>query len=159
MNISELVIRPATPDDAPALADFNTRLAVETEGKRLAPEVILAGVLGIFEKPSRGRYFVAEIDGRIVGQVMHTFEWSDWRNGDLWWLQSVYVHPEFRSRGVFRALFSHVKQLAQVTDGVVGLRLYVENENASAHAVYRNLGLKPAGYQVLEWMADDADGA
>jgi ribosomal protein S18 acetylase RimI-like enzyme len=83
---------------------------------------------------------------------MHTFEWSDWRNGDIWWLQSVYVHPDFRRQGVFRALFEHLRREAEADPGVVGLRLYVEEQNAHAHATYKTLGLKPGGYFVMERM-------
>ncbi len=143
-------IRPARFDDWPVIADFNTRLAAETEGKRLDPDTIAEGVRTLLSQPQHGRYFLAATDGRIVGQIMHTREWSDWRNGEIWWLQSVYVLSEFRQRGVFRALFAHLQDLAQASPEVIGLRLYVEEHNTRAQEAYLTLGLKRAGYTVME---------
>lgn len=143
-------IRPAQFDDWPTIADFNTRLAGETEGKRLEPDTIAQGVRTLLSQPQHGRYFVAGIQGRIVGQIMHTREWSDWRNGEIWWLQSVYVLSEFRQRGVFRALFAHLQKLAQSSPDVIGLRLYVEEHNTRAQEAYLTLGLQRAGYTVME---------
>lgn len=145
-----LVIRPATVADADVIADFNSRLALETEGKRLVPETITAGVGKILSDSGHGRYFVACINSRIIGQMMHTREWSDWRNGEIWWLQSVYVHPDFRRQGVFRSLYRHLEQLAERTEDVVGLRLYVENHNDRAVETYRSLGMDDSGYTVME---------
>jgi ribosomal protein S18 acetylase RimI-like enzyme len=143
-------IREGTQRDLDIIAEFNCRLAHETEQLRLNLETVRAGVGAALEDSSRARYFLAEIDGQVVGQLMHTREWSDWRNGDIWWLQSVYVHSEFRSRGVFRALFEHLNRLARETPGVVGLRLYVESENHAAQNVYRKLGMSEGGYHVME---------
>ena len=100
---SEFSIRPAQPDDWPVVVDFNSRLAEESEGKVLDRAHLVPGVQALLADPAKGRYFVAEKDGQIIGQLMHTREWSDWRNGDIWWLQSVYVHPDYRRQGVFRA--------------------------------------------------------
>lgn len=147
---ARLVIRSAQFDDWPTIADFNTRLADETEGKRLEPDTIAQGVRTLLSQPQHGRYFVACIQGRVVGQIMHTREWSDWRNGEIWWLQSVYVVSEFRQRGVFRALFAHLQSLAQASSDVIGLRLYVEEHNTRAQEAYLTLGLKRAGYTVME---------
>lgn len=147
----DLTIRPATFDDVAVIVEFNRRLAWESEGKRLDPETLQRGVRGLLGDPLRGAYSLADVGGRVVGQLMRTFEWSDWRNGVIWWLQSVYVDPEFRSRGVFRTLFEHLQTEALATDGVVGLRLYVEQENASAQEVYRKLGMREGGYLVMEW--------
>ena len=147
---SELQIRPAVLDDWPVIADFNTRLADETEGKHLDPDTIAKGVRRLLSEPQRGRYFVACLAGRVVGQIMHTSEWSDWRNGEIWWLQSVYVRSEFRQRGIFRALFAHLQDLAHSSLDVIGLRLYVEEHNTAAQATYDRLGLKLAGYVVME---------
>jgi GNAT superfamily N-acetyltransferase len=147
---ARLEIRSAQFDDWPTIADFNTRLAYETEGKRLDPDTIAQGVRTLLLQPQHGRYFVACIQDRIVGQIMHTREWSDWRNGEIWWLQSVYVLSEFRQRGVFRALFAHLQSLAQASSDVIGLRLYVEEHNTRAQEAYLTLGLKRAGYAVME---------
>jgi GNAT superfamily N-acetyltransferase len=125
-------------------------LARETEGRELDRPTLLAGVRALIENPARGIYFVAEETGQVIGQVMITFEWSDWRNGTFWWLQSVYVREEFRQRGVFRSLFEHVRSLAGQESGVCGLRLYVERENDRAKGAYRQLGMTDAGYEVFE---------
>lgn len=148
-----LLIRPASAADAAAIVEFNCRLAAETEHKQLDRPTVVQGVAAALADPSRARYYVACRDGRPVGQLMHTWEWSDWRNGYFWWLQSVYVEPPERGRGVFRALFSHVRDLAASDPEVIGLRLYVEQENAAAQAVYARLGLGSTGYLVLEQMA------
>jgi len=150
MTATRFPIRPAGPGDCEIIAEFNCRLAAETEGKRLNPETVLAGVEAVLTDDRKGRYFVACHDGRIIGQLMHTFEWSDWRNGDIWWLQSVYVHPDFRRQGVFRALATHLQTLADEDPGVVGLRLYVENDNARALQTYESLSFVDAAYRVME---------
>lgn len=155
MSETEVTIRDATFDDADTIADFNCRLASETEDKLLDPETVRAGVKALLSDARRGRYFVAcDSAGRIVGQLMHTFEWSDWRNGDIWWLQSVYVHPDFRRQGIFRKLNQHLEQLAESTPGVVGLRLYVENDNARAQKTYRSLSFVDPCYRVMERIFD-----
>jgi ribosomal protein S18 acetylase RimI-like enzyme len=145
-----MAVRAATPADAPVVIDFNRLLAEESEGKTLDPGLLAPGVRAALADPRRALYFVAEQDGKLLGQTMVTFEWSDWRNGWLWWIQSVYVRPECRRRGVFRALFGHVEQLARTDPEVVGLRLYVEKNNLSAQETYRRLGMREAGYFVLE---------
>ena len=143
-------ILPATPADAAIVTEFNLRLAAETEQLQLPPETVRAGVAAVLGDAHKGLYFLAETDGQIIGQVMITYEWSDWRNGNLWWLQSVYVRPEFRGRGVFRALFAHLQELARSRQDVAGLRLYMHYENATARRTYERLGMKRAGYEVLE---------
>ena len=153
-TIENLEIRPAREDDWPTIADFNIRLAAESEDKSLDPTTVEAGVRALLSDPRKGRYFMACVDDRIVGQLMHTFEWSDWRNGDIWWLQSVYVHPDFRRQGVFRSLNAHLEQLASETPGVVGLRLYVENQNERAQQTYLSLGMAAPGYRVMEQFFD-----
>ena len=151
----QITIRAATIGDAETIADFNCQLAAESEDKQLDPETVRLGVHALLSDARRGRYFVAcASDGRIAGQLMHTFEWSDWRNGDIWWLQSVYVHADFRRLGVFRKLHQHLEQLAESTHGVVGLRLYVENENDRAQETYRSLGFVEPRYRVMERMFD-----
>jgi ribosomal protein S18 acetylase RimI-like enzyme len=144
-------IRPALPSDAATIADFNARMAIETENTTLPPEVVGPGVRAALDDPGKAIYFVAEIDGRVAGQLMITHEWSDWRNGDIWWVQSVYVHPDFRRRGLFRALYEHARRAAKEA-GAVGVRLYVEENNVNAQAVYRQLGMSLTHYKVMEEM-------
>jgi len=145
-----ITIRPATIADADFLAAGNVAMALETEHKRLDPATIAAGVRAPFADPGKGRYFIAEQAGERVGQLMITYEWSDWRNGTFWWIQSVYVLPDARRSGVFRALFRHLEQLAAADPAVCGIRLYVERENDRAQATYRHCGLEDAGYAVME---------
>lgn len=147
---ASLTVRPATLADAEVLVDFNCRLAAETEHKQLDRDTVSRGVRRALADPAKARYFVACLEGRPIGQVMHTWEWSDWRNGYFWWLQSVYVAPAHRGRGVFRALFEHLRALAEADPEVIGLRLYVEQENTAARQAYARLGLAPTGYLVLE---------
>jgi len=143
-------IRQASLSDAPVIAEFNLRLAEETEQLRLDPAIVRAGVAAILSDPIKGLYFVAEMDGVVVGQLMITYEWSDWRNGNLWWIQSVYVKPEFRGQGVFGALFKHLEDLARASHGVAGLRLYMDAENHRARRTYERLGMKHSNYEVFE---------
>jgi ribosomal protein S18 acetylase RimI-like enzyme len=143
-------IRAARAEDAAVVAEFNAAMALETEHKRLDAGTLRAGVEHAIANPEVARYFLAEAGGAVVGQLMVTMEWSDWRNGTFWWIQSVYVRPEFRSRGVFKALYRHVERLAREGRDVRGLRLYVERENAPAQEVYRRLGMRDAGYLVYE---------
>jgi GNAT superfamily N-acetyltransferase len=143
-------VRDAQRGDAATIADYNTAMARETEGKALDPACVGPGVLALFDDPSRGRYWVAVVDGKIVGQLMVTYEWSDWRNGMIWWIQSVYVHPEWRRKGIFSALYRHVESLASAAPGVIGLRLYVEDNNARAQQTYAALGMVRPGYLVME---------
>ena len=151
-NPMPIEIRRAVPDDWAIIVEFNCRLAEESEGKKLDRAHVEPGVRALLADARKGRYLVALSSGRVVGQLMHTYEWSDWRNGDIWWLQSVYVHPEFRRQGVFRELFNQLKSQAEADPGVVGLRLYVEEQNRRAHETYQVLGLLPGGYFVMERM-------
>ena len=143
-------IRLALPSDTATLVEFNLRMAEETERKRLDSEVLTSGVCAVLEDTTRGFYFVAEIDGKVVGSLMVTTEWSDWRNGTFWWIQSVYVQPELRRRGVFRALYAEVRERAVNSKGVCGCRLYVEKDNAAAQAVYGRQGFVETNYKVFE---------
>jgi len=143
-------IRPATPADQQVVVDFNARLAEESEGKKLDLQRLEPGVrLGLAD-PERSVYFIAEWDGIPCGQIMYTLEWSDWRNGWWWWIQSVYVHPEYRGRGVFSTLYRHLVALARSRADVCGVRLYVETENTHAQNVYAALGMGKTGYRVME---------
>lgn len=146
-----IAIRRATPSDATVIADFNLRMAQETESLALDAAVLERGVRAVLNDAGKGSYFVAECAGRVVGQLMITREWSDWRDGDIWWIQSVYVLPEFRRRGLLRALYKHVTARARESNAV-GIRLYVHNSNAAAQSTYTRLGMKRANYQVMESM-------
>ena len=147
MNIS---IRNAVRSDAVTIVRFNAAMADETEHKTLDLRLLHDGVNGLFDHPEYGFYILAESDGEIVGQIMITYEWSDWRNGVFWWIQSVYVKPEFRSRGVFRMLFDHISSTASGRETVCGFRLYVERENERAQRVYEAMGMKQTRYEMYE---------
>ena len=148
-------IRAAGPADLATIVEFNLRLAAESENKQLNVETVRQGVEALLADETKGRYFVACLEEEIIGQLMHTREWSDWRNGDIWWLQSVYVAAPFRRRSVFRRLFQHLWNEAQNRPDVVGVRLYVEVENIAAQETYRNLGLIQPGYFVMENLNSD----
>jgi len=143
-------IRPAILTDAPLIADFNVRLAEESEHLRLEPKCVSAGVAALLADAAKGVYYVAEVDGTVIGQLMITYEWSDWRNGNIWWIQSVYVSPDFRGKGVFRALFKHVEELALTTREVCCLRLYMHADNLRARRSYEHLGMTRTRYEVFE---------
>ena len=151
---TRVVVRAATVADVDAIVAFNAAMAMETESKTLPPEILRAGVSAVFADPRRGFYCMAEVDGVVAGCLMITFEWSDWRNGDWWWLQSVYVSPECRRHGVFRAMYDHIETSARTTPGVVGLRLYVEKENHRAQATYASLGMHEAEYAMFAMNID-----
>jgi ribosomal protein S18 acetylase RimI-like enzyme len=143
-------IRLAGRRDAPALTAFNRAMALETEAKELFPHVIGAGVRRLLARPASGFYVVAERERQVIGALLITKEWSDWRNGDFWWVQSVYVLPEHRGRGVYRRLYRHVQRLAARRRSVVGFRLYVDHDNTRARRVYRSLGMQETRYAVFE---------
>jgi len=143
-------IRLATITDLPSLVAFNQAMALETEGKKLDAEILANGVNAVFRDEQKGFYVVAESEGKICGSLMVTFEWSDWRNSWFWWIQSVYVLPEFRGRGVYRSLYEFVKQQTNARKDVCGFRLYVENENKNAQLVYKRLGMSESDYQMFE---------
>jgi len=143
-------IRLAKSRDADRLIEFNMRMAKETEGKQLNYKKLASGVRAILADSKHGFYLVAEVAGEVVGSLMVTTEWSDWRNGTFWWIQSVYVAPEFRRRGVFRALYEDARGRAKNEVRVCGCRLYVERDNASAQIAYTRLGLKETKYKMFE---------
>lgn len=173
-----LSIREATAGDRDRIVLFNQALARETEGRMLDRETLTRGVEALLADPARGRYFVAEdersgprpaehvsdiddVDGmnggdersapaaEIVGQLAVTMEWSDWRNGDIWWIQSVYVAKSHRRRGIYGRLHRHVREMARQA-GVIGLRLYVERDNSAAQSAYETLGMHPSCYVMFE---------
>ena len=146
----DIEIRRASSHDVDVIVDFNCRLAEETESKQLDEETVAHGVAALIDDDRKGLYFVACHDGQVVGQLMHTYEWSDWRNGDIWWIQSVYVHPDFRRQGVYRQLYQHLVTLSEADNDVAGIRLYVEVENDRAQRTYESLGMSKPGYLVME---------
>ena len=150
MTNTEISVRPARQDDVSLMARWAEAMAFETEHKQLDAAVVTRGIQRAFDDPSKGRYFIAEIDGRPAGTLMFTLEWSDWRDGWWWWIQSVYVDPDFRRRGVYRALYAHVLELAQADPEVRGLRLYVEQDNTNARRTYEFLGMQHPGYAMYE---------
>src|SRR5215211_2165944 len=143
-------IRSAKSDDSSALVEFNQAMALETEGKHLDAQILQSGVEAVFHDEKKGFYVVAEEDARIVGGLMITFEWSDWRDSWFWWIQSVYILPEVRGRGIYRQLYNFVKQMAREKEDVCGFRLYVEKENESAQKVYEKLGMEETYYLMYE---------
>ena len=142
--------RLAVPGDAAALVEFNQAMALETESRSLASETLRAGVETVLRDPRHGFYAVADTGREIAGALLVTYEWSDWRNGRFWWIQSVYVRPGHRRRGVYRTLHAFVRDRARASDGVVGLRLYVERDNAVAQRAYAVLGMHETVYRIYE---------
>ena len=147
---TSFTIRLATLEDAQSIANFNINMAKETEGINLKSEIILAGAQRLINDNALGYYLVAEADNQIIGSLMVTTEWSDWRNGQFWWIQSVYVIPEWRRKGLYRGLYEKVKSLADSNDNVCGFRLYVEKENAVAQSTYHNVGMHETHYKLFE---------
>jgi GNAT superfamily N-acetyltransferase len=149
----DIVIRNAISSDIAVITDFNCALALESEGLRLDRRTARRGVEQALGRPQWCRYFLAELEGQVVGQLMITYEWSDWRAAAFWWIQSVYVRPDCRKRGLFRALYRHVESLARQDPESCGLRLYVDRHNHRAMQTYEQLGLTPAEYVMYasEW--------
>lgn len=143
------MVRRARPADAALLADFNRTMARETEGRVLDAHTVAHGVAAVLADAGHGFYVVAEVGGKVAGALLVTYEWSDWRNARFWWIQSVYVVPDARRLGVYRALHDYVQAQARA-QGVCGLRLYVEKDNHVAQGVYRSLGMRPGHYHIYE---------
>jgi GNAT superfamily N-acetyltransferase len=147
-------IRSGCREEVELIADFQIRMARETEGMALDRETVLCGVSAVFEDPSKGQYWVAETETGPVGVLLTVPEWSDWRNGTVLWIHSLYVLPEWRSKGVFRALYSRLESRVLASDDLKGLRLYVDKRNGHAQAVYDRLGMTAEHYRLFEWMKD-----
>jgi ribosomal protein S18 acetylase RimI-like enzyme len=145
-------VRLAENADAAAMVDFNQAMALETESKNLDAQILQSGVESVVHDENKGFYVVAEEDGKIVGGLMITFEWSDWRDSWFWWIQSVYILPEYRGRGIYRLLYDFVKETARERKDVCGFRLYVEKENVAAQKVYEKLGMQSSHYLMYEEM-------
>jgi GNAT superfamily N-acetyltransferase len=148
-----ITIRKATSKDSLVIIDSQQKMAWETEEFVLVPEIVTAGVNAVFEIHSLGQYWVAEENGAVVASLLITYEWSDWRNANVWWFQSVYVLPDYRRRGIFRSMYSVIKNEAE-KQGIAGLRLYVESNNSRAQNTYEALGMKSEHYRMYEWLKE-----
>ena len=145
-----LIIRKASNNDINTIVTFNYLMAKETETILLDKNIVKLGVKSVITDPSKAQYWIAENNNEIIGQLMITYEWSDWRNGDMWWISSVYVTENFRRRGVFSALYKHIEHMAKENPGCCGIRLYIEKHNERAQKTYLSLGMNDAGYDVME---------
>lgn len=150
MSNPSIQIREGRLEDVPTIVEYNQRMALETENKELDMDTVMEGVKQGLLQPEKCLFFVAEVQGVVVGQAMVTYEWSDWDNRDLWWIQSVYVHSDYRQQGVFTKLFRHIESLARKEDKVRALRLYVKDDNTVGQAVYKKLSMSYSGYHVYE---------
>jgi GNAT superfamily N-acetyltransferase len=151
----DVTYRDAQPADAPHIVDFQIAMARETEEIDLDRATCARGVAAVFDNATRGRYFIAESDGRVAGSLLITYEWSDWRDGVVWWIQSVYVIPDLRGQGVYAGLYRHVQSIVKGDESVKGIRLYVDRRNERAQQVYARLGMNGEHYSVFEWMKID----
>ncbi len=145
-------IRPGLLFDIPAIADYQCKMALETESLKLDPQIVEKGVSAVFDDPTKGKYWLAESQGQVVGCLLTVPEWSDWRNGTVLWIHSVYVHPDFRKLGVYRMLYSHLKTMVEASQELRGLRLYVDKTNKNAQEVYETLGMSGEHYHLYEWL-------
>ncbi len=150
----EVLIRTGKHDDAPELAQFNVAMAWETEQKELKLPIVTRGVEAVLEQPEHGFYVVAEKHGHVIGSLLVTYEWSDWRCARFWWIQSVYVAPEFRAQGVFRRLYTYLEAEAARMRDVCGFRLYVEQSNHPAQQTYTRMNMEKTGYEMYESLFD-----
>jgi GNAT superfamily N-acetyltransferase len=152
--IDEIRIKKALPTNWQTIANFQLLMAKETEDIDLDWDTVSKGVKAVFDNPGLGQYFIAESEGKIVASLMTTFEWSDWRNKMVWWLQSVYILPDYRRMGIFRKMYGHIQQLVLKNENVSGIRLYVDLSNANARKTYEAVGMDGEHYQVYEWMKE-----
>jgi len=147
-----MIVREATRNDIESIASFQVKMAAETEDFALDTDTVLAGVSAVVADNKKGRYYVTEIEGKVVASLLTTFEWSDWRNGTILWIQSVYVLPEFRRKGIYRNLYTHIKSIVQADKNLNGIRLYADKNNHPAQNTYRQLGMSAEHYVTFEWM-------
>jgi ribosomal protein S18 acetylase RimI-like enzyme len=145
-------IRKAHAGEYMIIARFQQEMAMETENLNLDPIIVRKGVMAVFDDPSKGCYYVAEYGGKVAGSLLTTYEWSDWRNSQILWIQSVFVLPEFRNKGIYRQLYQHIKQLVQDSSGLSGIRLYVDKSNHNASGIYQHCGMDGEHYQLFEWI-------
>jgi ribosomal protein S18 acetylase RimI-like enzyme len=149
MNI---VVRDALKSDLEEILDFQINMAKETESIDLERDVLKIGVSSVLEDSAKAKYFIADNEGEAAGMLMITTEWSDWRNGWVWWIQSVYVKPGYRKMGVYKMLYNHIKKIVGSSDELKGIRLYVDKRNVRAQQVYESLGMTGDHYTTYEWM-------
>ena len=147
-----MIIRQAIVSDSTSIVEFQLAMAWETEQLQLHEPTVIKGVAAVFADPAKGIYYVAETDGKVVGSLLTTFEWSDWRNGTVLWIQSVYVRPEYRKRSIFSKLYKHTQEKVNANHDLRGIRLYADKTNIAAHGVYEHLGMTAEHYQMFEWM-------
>lgn len=147
-------IRRGKIEDLETIVKFNYNLAKETEDKELNVDILTKGVEAVLLDDTKGKYYVYTVNGKVVGQLMHTYEWSDWRNGTFLWIQSVYVEKEFRKKGIFKELYNHVKEMCDRDESICGIRLYVEKENSTAKSTYKSLGMYECEYHMYEYEVD-----
>lgn len=147
-----IIVREAKKSDIPKIVEFQLTMAMESEGMELEQKVLEKGVAAVFNDRAKGIYYVAEYQGEVVGSMLNTYEWSDWRNGIIIWFQSVYVMPEYRKHGIFRKMYEHIKNKVEKDDGLKGMRLYVDKGNAKAQKVYAALGMTGEHYLTYEWI-------
>jgi len=147
-----MLIRKANSDEHQLIVDFQLAMAHETENIELNRDIVECGVKAVLKDSTKGQYYVAESNGKIVGSLLTTYEWSDWRNATVLWIQSVYVKPDYRRKGVYRSLYSHVKDLVLKNNNLSGIRLYADKSNTTAHKAYQKLGMNPDHYMTFEWL-------
>jgi GNAT superfamily N-acetyltransferase len=148
----EIKVRPGLLFDIGTIADYQVKMAWETEQLKLDSPTVELGVAAVFDDPSKGKYWLAEVNGEVVGCLLTVPEWSDWRNGTVLWIHSVYVRPDFRKHGVFRKLYSHLRTMVEGSKDLRGLRLYVEKANHTAQKVYESLDMSGEHYHLYEWL-------
>jgi len=151
----KISVREANRGDLDTIIGFQMAMALETESLELDRDILKLGVNNVLDDPSKALYFIAEEDGNNLGMLMITLEWSDWRNGWVWWIQSVYTAPEYRKRGVYKLLYEHIRSLVRQSDNIRGIRLYVDKRNIAAQKVYTSLGMNGEHYSTYEWMVGD----
>lgn len=148
----DIKIRPGLLFDIPVITEYQIKMAQETENMKLDPPTVELGVSAVFDDPSKGKYWLAEVNGEVVGCLLTIPEWSDWRNGTVLWIHSVYVHEKFRQHGVYRKMYSHLKEMVETSKDLRGLRLYVDKTNEKAQKVYETLGMSGEHYHLYEWL-------
>lgn len=147
-----MIIREARKEDAGKISAFQLEMALETENLQLDKNTVDLGVEQVFQDSTKGTYYIAEKDGQVIASLLTTYEWSDWRNGTVLWIQSVYVSPAFRGNGVYKKMYHHIQQLVDRTPELKGIRLYVDQTNNRAQQVYQKLGMTAEHYQLFEWL-------
>ena len=150
--LQNFICRKGERRDALSIVQFQIDMARETEALELDREILEKGVAAVFDDPHKGHYWVAEHEGKVVGSLLLLSEWSDWRNGFVWWIHSVFVIPNYRGKGVYKSLFHKIQEVIRQDPQSHGLRLYVEKENTQAQAVYSKLGMDGEHYRLFQWM-------